>query len=240
MGELKGYKVFFPEKGVFVSDDHNWAFAAWEICRLQKYINNATLVHVDAHLDDTWDGILVEGLHDIKSIEEVYKVTEKLDVANFIWAGFSTDAINNIIYVTRKTDRFQKHNPFDFNEWDFDDHELVEIKKLIQKKKYEGARFESIEELYAMKGEITKFTKDKPIILDLDLDYFNKSDSFEKNLMEDHFIRESLYQIRDMYEWDLITVALSPIYCGGDDAAWHIYEIFLEVFELKLADAKVW
>lgn len=238
----KDYRVCFPDKGIFVSRDHNWAFATWEMSKLFGETENATLIHVDSHLDDIWDGILVEGLNEIKNQKDVYSVTEKLKIENFIWAGFATNAIDNIIYVTRKNNRFQAHNPFDFTTWDFSDVELEKVKMLLEHKEYTGDRLESIEELMqSLDNKLSKYIKGKPVILDLDLDYFNLSNNlFEPELIDDDVIRKKLRQLKDLYEWDLITVALSPIYCGGDDECWHIYEIFLEVFDLNLSKAEVW
>lgn len=238
----KDYKVCFPEKRIFISRDHNWAFAAWEMNRLYGGTENATLIHVDAHLDDVWDGISVNGLYEIKSQEDIYSVTEQLKIDNFIWAGFATNAIDNIIYVTRRTNRQQNHNPFDLTDWEFSNLELEPVRELLKRKKYKGLRFDSIEQFAEMSDEnIEKHIKNQSIILDLDLDYFNLSDDLHNPiLMEAEIIKEHLKYLRDLYDWDLITVAMSPIYCGGEDECWHIYELFLEVFNLNLADAMVW
>src|SRR5690625_5481326 len=46
------YRICFPKEKVFISRDHNWAFAAWEIGKIRNYIKpGSTLVHIDAHLD---------------------------------------------------------------------------------------------------------------------------------------------------------------------------------------------
>lgn len=242
MGILNDYKVCFPEQGVFVSGDHNWAFAAWELKKIYSDTENATLIHVDSHLDDIWDGILVDGVLDIKNQIDAYKVTEKLQIENFIWAGFATNAIDNVIYVTRKTSRFQVYDPFNLSEWDFSSIELEPVRKLLERKKYQGVRLESIEELVIEKYNmgLNRFIDGKKVILDLDLDYFNLSDDMEPSLISDELIRKNLETLRDLFEWDLITVALSPLFCGGDDLCWHIYEIFLDVFNLDLKKAEIW
>ncbi|MFP3509405.1 UPF0489 family protein [Peribacillus sp. SIMBA_075] len=242
MGALKNYKVCFPEHKIFVMCDHNWAFAAWELSKVYDFIEpNATLVHVDAHLDDLPDGILANGLGSIKNKQDVYNVTEKLQIANFIWAGFATDSIDNIIYVTPKTNETQSHDPFDLSDWKFNECEL-ELSELLSRKKYQGKRLQTIEDLVYEKvnGRISQYLNNKPVILDLDLDYFNTSQYFEPELMDDEKIRKNLISLRDLYDWDLITVALSPLFCGGDDACWHIYEIFLEVFNLDLTKTELW
>lgn len=243
MGVLNDYKIYFPERGIFISGNHNWAFAAWELSKMYGETQNATLIHVDGHLDDTWDGVEVEGLHDIKNQADVYKVAESLQIDNFIWAAFSTDAINNVIYVTRKTNRFQSHDPFDFSEWDLESKEFENLKTQMNRKPYKGERFETIEELALnfRNSNLSNYFINKKIILDLDLDYFNLSDDLlEPNIMSDKLIRDNLLSLREMYDWDLITVALSPTFCGNDYLCWRIYEIFLEVFSLDLKEAEIW
>lgn len=70
------WKIFFPEKRIFISKEHNWAFAAWEMARFRGWIqSNATLVHVDSHHDDCIDGIQVTGLNDIHSEDDAFAIS---------------------------------------------------------------------------------------------------------------------------------------------------------------------
>ncbi|MED4885424.1 hypothetical protein [Bacillus smithii] len=245
MGDFdKDYRICFPEKRIFISRDHQWAFAAWELAKMYEAIKpNSTLIHVDAHLDDVWDGIEVEGLLSIQTIEDIYKVTanEQMKIDNFIWAGFATDAIQNVIYVARQ--KIDDHDPFDLSDWDFNSLHLESVKDLIKKKKYDGIRIDYVEEFRELydKGLLDTFIKDKDLILDIDLDYFNLSnDLLQPELMDTERIISTLKYLRDLFDWSLITVALSPLYCGGDNECWQIYEIFLDVFGLKLSEAEIW
>ncbi len=79
------------------------------------------------------------------------------------------------------------------------------------------------------------------MILDLDLDYFNASNNLvEPILYSDEEIVQWLRYLRDMQPWDFITVALSPMYCGGDEQCEHIYRLFLDVFGLDVNAAEEW
>lgn len=58
------WKIYFPEKRIYIMRQHNWAFASWEIEKIKGNLKNQSLlVHVDAHLDDTPDWVFVNGLH---------------------------------------------------------------------------------------------------------------------------------------------------------------------------------
>ncbi|WP_394531828.1 hypothetical protein C1N83_00220 [Priestia aryabhattai] len=84
-------------------------------------------------------------------------------------------------------------------------------------------------------------TKSSSVILDLDLDYFNKNHldwDFNPVLLTDEQIKQQLECFKNsMWEWDMITVALSPEFCGGIESCKHLFKLFLEVFDLDLNDA---
>jgi len=111
----KNFRACFPGKNIYISTDHNWAFAAWESHkRAGKVKPNATLIHVDAHLDDIWDGLEVEGLHDIKKYEDVFEVAGKMQIENFIWPAVGTGTIDKVIYISQFS---HIKDPFDFEDW---------------------------------------------------------------------------------------------------------------------------
>ncbi len=94
--------VCFPERRIFISPDHNGAFCAWEVARERGWIEPlATLVHVDAHLDDLHDGVEAEGFYGIRSLEDAYLAAEKMGIASFIWPGFVRGTIDKIVFVAR-------------------------------------------------------------------------------------------------------------------------------------------
>jgi cell division protein FtsB len=51
--ERDGNKIYFPDKNIYLMDQHKWAFYIWEFARERGLIKpDATLFHVDAHTDD--------------------------------------------------------------------------------------------------------------------------------------------------------------------------------------------
>jgi len=203
-----------------------------------------TLLHVDAHLDDTWDGAVVEGLREMTSTSDYLEVAGKLEIDNFIWAGFAAQLVDHIVYVC-PTD-VDKSDPFDLSDWNLDGEQLKPIKELLKLKPYQGSRFETIQQLREELADDSAIEKvlDLPgsVILDLDLDVFklNLSDPEDQSLKPDEQIREELIYLKGLYSYDLVTVALSPAFCGGTDNCERLYQIFLEVFGLKMSDAKEW
>ncbi|MGG0287193.1 UPF0489 family protein [Peribacillus butanolivorans] len=236
------FRRCFPDKKIFISSEHNWSFAAWELHKREGLIRpNATLIHVDAHLDDIWDGLEVEGLHDIKTEEDVFEVTEKLKIENFIWPAVGTGTIDKVIYVSQQD---YGDDPFDFEEWDFSYPQLKPVKDILDNNKYIGLRYWNLEEFFTKKDseEVNVLTENKDIILDLDLDYFNINENnlVQDNLMEEQKIIENLTTLRDLYPWSLITVAISPFYCGGDDNALYLLGLFCKVFGVNPEESMSW
>lgn len=242
---------------------HNWAFAAWEIARIENKVKkNATLFHIDTHLDDCIDGIYVKGLYDIKTKEDAIKIAtpkdwskdsqsnseKKMWIDNFIWPAFAKGTIKNTIFVC---DEPGSNNPYDYDSWD--DYQKNTIKKHLLTntlEEFSGKRFWSINELktHISSNLLNEFVHDKSLILDLDLDYFVDYDpSIDVYDIDEYYqvrkdteITSDLEYIRDLYTWDCITVALSPNYCGGLKKCEHIFNLFLQVFKLDLTEAKYW
>ncbi|MED1713453.1 UPF0489 family protein [Bacillus paralicheniformis] len=238
----RDYRVCFPEKNIFVSCDHNWAFAAWELKkRAGELTPDATLFHVDAHLDDVWDGLEVEGLYDIKNSKDIFNVSRKLKIDNFIWPAIGTGTINNVIYISQQS---YGGDPFDFKDWDYTDVQLMPVKKILDSNKHNGFRYRTIEEFVENKDslEVKRIIEGKNLILDLDLDYFNENENnlLQNNLMDEQKIIERLTILRGLYSWSLITVALSPVYCGGDENADYLLGLFYKVFNLDPDEAIEW
>jgi hypothetical protein len=91
------------------------------------------------------------------------------------------------------------------------------------------------------------FTKEKSVILDLDLDYFayhtlNETGHNDYKLRDIETIKNELNRIKSLYDWDLITVALSPewYHIGGPENAQIVLDLFLEVFGLDITQGKDW
>ncbi|MFC5701105.1 UPF0489 family protein [Cohnella faecalis] len=239
------YRICFPKRNIFISRNHQWAFAAWQLGARSGALNGgATLLHVDAHLDDTWDGVIAEGLHEMKDSDDIMKVAGRLEIDNFIWAGFAAGTIDHIVYVCPKG--IDDSDPFDLSSWNLEGEQLKPVKELLARKEYRGRRFESIA---AFKGECEKIggiplssDLERPVILDLDLDVFKLRPELPEDgeLTPVHQIKEELRFLRDSHEYDMVTVAISPSFCGGDTNGEFLLRMFLETFGLELSEAETW
>lgn len=213
----KNFRICCPEKRIFISRDHNWAFSAWEIGRLREYINpSAALVHIDAHLDFLEPEIEIEKV----SLNEEDAITRggQLGIAEFIIPGVITGTIGKILMVS-------------------DDSEDISDDNTV-KRAYTLNHYQQI-----YKRSWIKETKGESLILDLDLDFFNYNyQDYDSNgiLPTDTIIRSRLEYIKNMMEWDMVTVALSPEYCGGEEMCLHLFKLFLDVFNLDIDKTEVW
>ncbi|MGD6805244.1 UPF0489 family protein [Rossellomorea aquimaris] len=124
-------KIFFPEKNIYLMDNHKWAFYIWELAREKSIIkSNATLFHVDAHLDDC-PFVLQDNPEyiEIKGLPSLKRFTENhITYDTFIWPAFGRGTINNIIYVS------------DFDNEPFEDWTTNYVKG----RTYEGLRVKTI------------------------------------------------------------------------------------------------
>lgn len=212
-------------------DNHKWAFYIWEFAIEKSLIkSNSTLFHVDAHLDDCPFGLQDNPEYlNIEGLSSLYEFTEKyVKYDTFIWPAFGRGTINNIVYVS------------DFQNEPFQDWATNYVKGRI----YEGLRVRSINELRSKVGkiELDQLIKDDTLILNLDLDYFNEGNSYgeKSKLKTDKEITESMTYLKNLYNWDLTTVALSPECCGSEEACDHLLQIFMDVFELDNSKSLSW
>ncbi|TDL31196.1 hypothetical protein E2R51_15540 [Jeotgalibacillus sp. S-D1] len=236
------FRVYFSDKNIFIVRDHNWAFPVWELQkRAGKLKPNAILVHVDAHLDDIWDGLEVEGLHEMKNSEDVFEVTKKLKIENFIWPAVGTGTIDRVIYVSQFSNI---EDPFNFEDWNLSHPEMKPVKEILNKGKYTGLRYWSIEEFLEKKNssEVKDVIEESDLILDLDLDYFAEEniEPVAVKLMDEQQIIDNLEALRDLFPWRLITVSLSPFYCGGEENAGYLLNLFYNVFDINYEDGLGW
>lgn len=223
-------RICYPEKRIYIMRDHNWAYYAWDIAKSLNYIKEeSSLFHIDAHLDDLSDQLEWEenNWDKVCSLSDSYNYAAKTGIAEFIAPAFAKGLINNIVFVTNEDsqDAFYKDN------------------MVIANRNYTGEHYRSFQDFFEslMKGNLEKLINGRTRILDLDLDYFNLNDRFDcdPELKEEKEIRSVLTALRDI-SWDFITVAISPEYCGGEDAAKYLYRLFLEVFQLEDNDFCYW
>ena len=162
---------------------------------------DAVLVHVDSHLDDVPELVEDERYFMASSKEEIMNIgkfnrTEEdeenhtknyeLRMDNFIIPAFSRDTISDIIYVSddsleeiRMEDIFNAvhntDNHYDNKSGNANDFTLKKLYEQILGKNKSISRYYTIEEyLSAIEGLAAGRSK----ILDLDIDYFNDSNSF--------------------------------------------------------------
>ncbi|OAO89065.1 hypothetical protein AXX17_ATUG04830 [Arabidopsis thaliana] len=233
------------EPRISIVRNHQWAFAAWETGkRIAGHRGEATLLHVDAHLDDTWDGILADGLDRIQDEQDAIAVAGQLEIDNFIWAGFATGTIGRVVYVCPRD--VDESDPFDLSDWPLQGEQLRPLKRLLEKRSYHGIRLDSVQELRkaaeTQGADQLLETATYPVILDLDLDYFKLKplEPADLALKPDKQIREELSYLRELCEYDQVTVALSPSFCGGEEQSAYLLELFCEEFGLQLSQAEIW
>lgn len=246
----ENWKLVFPEQKIFLMKHHNWAFVAWDLARDHGWIkDNATLFHVDQHLDAVIDGAKVPNLLQATGLKELSDLTKSqignetcVGIDNFIWAGFARETIQSIIYIS----------PEDPDEL-FDHQSQIEwLQGYLPKERIEtlgGRWWSSMETLEFAKQKkiIDSYTEGKSLILDLDLDFFAYESQDDTGhtcyiLKETEIIRKNLRSLREIYSWDAITVALSPEdwYIGGPDNAEFVLKLFLEEFNVDLSQGQDW
>lgn len=244
------WKVVFPQEKVFIMKHHNWAFVAWDLARDNGWIkNNATLVHVDQHLDAAIDGATVPGILKAKGLEELSNLTiceygknGLVGTDNFIWAGFARETIQSVIYVSPEEDSNLNNTEQQINKL----QGYLERKRI---KKYTAHPISSMDnfELIMERNMMCPLFDEKSVILDLDLDFFAyKSENTNGDncyiLKEEAEIRRNLRTLKELYNWDIITVALSPEdkHIGGANNASYALKLFLEEFNLDINRGKNW
>ncbi|MBO3789594.1 hypothetical protein FH505_10680 [Bacillus velezensis] len=213
----EGYRISFPNKKIFIMRDHNFAFAAWEIGRLRGDIQpGASLIHIDAHLDYCDNPVNAKG---IDSELKAKEVASQLDVSEFILPAQRIGTIKKCFTISDDSVHIEQNDTF--------------------QRAYSYNHYEQ-----NLRHRWYKETEGTSVILDLDLDFFNKNfNDYNSNavlLPEDSIITQ-LENIRDnMWVWDMITVALSPEYCGGERESDYLFELFLNVFGLNIEEAVSW
>ncbi|ETK25818.1 hypothetical protein ERIC1_2c00060 [Paenibacillus larvae subsp. larvae DSM 25719] len=247
-----GWKIYFPDSNIYVSTDHNWAFGAWELERMKGNLNQSLLLHVDSHLDDLVDGILIEGIFDIKTKEDIIVVTEnhdsskekpkkyQMDIANFIWPAWARGTIEEAYYISRDKKDLTTTDTLKKNTGNMDAISIM--KKISHRGEFFPCRVKTIEE-FRKKAEkrFLLSANHRDTILDIDLDFFNSSDYlFNPDIMPEKEIRDILRYLKGLCQWNVVTIALSPLYCGGKEIAENIFKIFLDEFNLELEQSVMW
>lgn len=213
------WKIKYPTRNIYLMRNHNWAFSAWEIGRLNNEITpNARLLHVDFH-DDYFDPIDKYKSYDIKTREEAIIAGYNLNINDFIKPAKQNGTIGEIYMVG------------DYNNPPCDVYHS-----------YTYHQFENEHKLEFFSKENCSF------ILDLDLDFFNINSynaiEYSGNnpcLYSEEYINKHLEQLIQYKDsWDLITVCISPEHCGGNEAAQYLLDLLIEKFNLKEENYIYW
>ncbi|KXJ35308.1 hypothetical protein AX282_06180 [Bacillus spizizenii] len=210
-------RICFPNKRIFISRDHNFAFAAWEIGRLRGYIQpGASLIHIDSHLDYCDNPIDVSN---IKEESQAVEIANQLDIVEFIIPAQKNGTLKGCFTIS-------------------DDTVYIEQSEIFRRA-YTYNHYEQV-----LRENWYQETEGTSLILDLDLDYFNKNYSdYNSNalLLPEETIRTQLLNMKEkMWNWDMITVALSPEFCGGEKECEYLLNLFLDVFDLQLENGELW
>lgn len=244
---VSDWKIYIPEKNIYIMKDHSWAFAAWEVERLKGTIKEESILfHIDNHLDDVPDGLFVKGVMTASTKDELFKIVrtrkelysgEKLEnkiyIDNFIWPSFARGTLGTMFLISpQPLVDFASSILSNYQERFDGDVDIKDIMKLVPLEKFKNVhRAYSFDEFKLYHTELFyKKIQGKSKILDLDLDYFTPDADYI--WLSDDEIKKTLKDILSLCNWDLITVALSPSFCGGSLNAEHLLRLFWEVAEL--------
>lgn len=201
----------FP--GVWLMDDHRWAYYVWEKVRREMKIEGPlTLVHLDCH----WAGIndfhgepeAVTGLTGIDDMEGIYSlVRENRDVRrhSFIAPAIIRGLVDEVhFYCTQEGTGPGLYPPF--------------VKQHNAKQRIH----KGIESLASR-------TIAKPFIFDIDLDLFNNTEMWQEgDLWQDRDIQEFLSACSSMIQSAaVITAAMSFGYSGTEQDTRHLTRLFV-------------
>lgn len=220
--------VYFESKNIYIMDDHSWAFLAWEFERLKGTIkNNSCLLHFDRHLDDVPDRVHINGLLEANNKEQLISLiatkkerhgsnyNDKISIDNFIWPSFARGTLGSMYTISpQKQETYAewllKDGQHEYQREEDEIHKENFLKYIPIEKVENVMRIYSFDE-FDIQGFIN-FSGDASKILNIDLDYFNLSDNFlEPKLMADEKVRNILSKLIYCCDWDVITVAISPI-----------------------------
>jgi UPF0489 domain len=214
------WKIKYPGQNIYIMRDHNWAFAAWEIARINKEIKSgAKLLHVDFH-DDYCEPL--EKVTKVETIDEALQIAEDLEIFEFIKAAEETGTIKDVfmigdynsppngVFHSYTYNQFENQYRMDFFKNENEDHILDLDLDFFNIHAYQG----------------------------IEQNYDNNSFRYSEEYINYHMERLKQYYVEG--DWDLITVSISPEHCGGAQTSQEIFDIFLEIFELENEKFTTW
>jgi len=204
------FEEIFP--GVWLMDDHRWAYYVWEKMFLQKKNEwPFALVHVDCH----WDGVNdfygnpsavkeLVGMNDIDSIYSLVQKNKDVRKDSFIAPAIIRGLVDEVHFYCKQTCTGPGlYPPF--------------------LKEHNAGQFihRNIESLIS--HQISK-----PIIFDIGLDIFNKSDMWDEgDIWKEIEIFEFLWKCSNMIQSSsIVTTAMSFGYSGTEKDTRHLTRLF--------------
>ncbi|HZX30908.1 MAG TPA: UPF0489 family protein [Rhodocyclaceae bacterium] len=205
-------------EGIWLMDDHRWALKVWETNRKQ---DSYALIHADYHWDACYD------FYDSPEQEARLLSASSSDLAELVAAGewikldsFIAPAIRRGLINTVHFYCFQ------------DEDEALD-EDLLKSCGAKQVFHSSVESLAAA-------NIDGPLIFDLCLDLFNRSDQWEKgDLWSDEEISRFLEAVRPMVvRSDIVTIAMSFNYSGTHADTKHLARLVVLTLLAQRHDAQ--
>ncbi|MDN7176972.1 UPF0489 family protein [Caballeronia sp. SEWSISQ10-4 2] len=191
---------------VWLMDDHRWAFLVWTRFGLEREIGRFSLVHADHHWDSINDFHENEEARDrllaaeLTEIEAMVRNEERIQYDSFIAPAVIRKLVTEVHFFCKQTG----------TEPGLGERLLIDT----------GAR----EYMHDDAGQLAQVQFDGPVIFDLCLDLFNRSDMWATgDLWTDDDIRYFLERVRPVIERAaVVTVSLSFDYSGTEDDTRHL------------------
>ncbi|WP_322047425.1 UPF0489 family protein [Paraburkholderia sp. J67] len=194
---------------VWLMDDHRWAFLVWTRVGFERGIGPFSLVHADYH----WDGINDFNENDearddlltadLPEIETMVRNEEGVQFDSFIAPAVLRKLVTEVHFFCKQAD----------TEPGLDEQLLIET----------GAR----QYMHDNADQLAKLDFDGPVIFDLCLDLFNRTDRWATgDLWGDDEIQAFLQSVRPVIERAaVVTVSLSFDYSGTEADTRHLAEL---------------
>jgi hypothetical protein len=200
------------EDEMWLMDNHKWALYAWEVSRHRLGIDKFTLIHADHHWDGVDDAVEQPELAakllaaDPSQLHAMTKLEEGIRYDSFIAPAVRRRMFDELHFYCKQGDG---------GDIGIDDRVL----------KMAGTRQFFYEDAKAL----AKHTFESPMIFDLCLDLFNRSDQFQTgDLWSDEEILQFMNTVNGIVQRAaVVTVSLSFDWSGDTDDTRHLAEMVI-------------
>lgn len=207
-------------QGIWLMDDHRWALKVWET---ERKHNRYTLIHADYHWDACYD------FHDHPKHEASLLSASANDVAELVAAG---EWITLDSFIAPAVRRGLIHT---VHFYCFQDADEAFDKEFLASCGAKQVRHSSVASLAAAQIE-------DPLIFDLCLDLFNRSDQWEEgDLWSDKEISLFLEAVRPLIvRANILTIAMSFNYSGSHADTRHLVKLVVPTLLAQRHDQQPW